>query len=141
MGKLIEDSFPQVVMDWLGKLLGLPPSFLSTGSGGRGGGCIQGTASEAAVVALLAGRSRALAGRPHEDHTRLVAYTSDQARQRADELFFFLDGLDTGREQTRFPCMTTTDSGLWSHNLDSMCNCRHADSVCNQSVDVDVFRP
>ncbi len=70
----------QIVMDWLGKLLGLPPSFLSTGSGGRGGGCIQGTASEAAVVALLAARSRALAGRPHEDHVRLVAYTSDQAR-------------------------------------------------------------
>ena len=67
-------------MDWLGKLLGLPPSFLSTGSGGRGGGCIQGTASEAAVVALLAARSRALAGRPHEDHVNLVAYTSDQAR-------------------------------------------------------------
>ena len=40
---------------------------------------VQGTASEAAVVALLAARSRALAGRPHEDHVRLVAYTSDQA--------------------------------------------------------------
>jgi hypothetical protein len=39
---------------------------------------IQGTASEAGVVALLAGRSRALAGRPPEDHQRLVAYTSDQ---------------------------------------------------------------
>ena len=42
------------------------------------GGCVQGTASEAGVVALLAGRSRALAGRPAEDHQRLVAYTSDQ---------------------------------------------------------------
>ena len=31
----------QVVMDWLGKLLGLPSSFLSAASGGRGGGCIQ----------------------------------------------------------------------------------------------------
>lgn len=67
-------------MDWLGKLLGLPASFLATGSGGRGGGCIQGSASEAAVVALLAGRSRALKGRPDEDHGRLVVYTSDQAR-------------------------------------------------------------
>ena len=71
----------QIVLDWLGKLLGLPAAFLSAGAGGvSGGGCIQGTASEAAVVALLAGRSRALAGRPAEDHMKLVAYTSDQVR-------------------------------------------------------------
>ena len=40
----------------------------------RGGGCIQGSASEATVVALLAGRSCALKGRSVEDHGRLVVY-------------------------------------------------------------------
>jgi len=32
------------------------------------------------VVALLAGRCRTLKGRCPDDHIRLVAYTSDQAR-------------------------------------------------------------
>ncbi len=41
---------------------------------------IQGTASEANLVALLAARARALAGRPAADALRLVAYASDQAR-------------------------------------------------------------
>ncbi len=73
---------PQIVLDWLGKLLGLPPAFLAVGPGGargRGGGVIQGTASEANLVALLAARARALAGRPAADALRLVAYASDQA--------------------------------------------------------------
>ena len=71
----------QIVLDWLGKLLGLPPAFLAVGADGRlgrGGGVIQGTASEATLVALLAARSRAMAGRPAEDALRLVAYSSDQ---------------------------------------------------------------
>ncbi len=37
-----------IVLDWLGKLYGLPEEFLS--SSGKGGGVIQGTASEAVVV-------------------------------------------------------------------------------------------
>lgn len=37
-----------IVMDWLGKLYGLPEAFMSTS--GKGGGVIQGTASEAVVV-------------------------------------------------------------------------------------------
>jgi len=50
------------------------------GAPGRGGGVIQGTASEATLVALLAARARAMAARPPEDALRLVAYSSDQAR-------------------------------------------------------------
>ena len=75
----------KVVLDWLAELLGLPESFRSTDAAGApaaGGGVIQGTASEAVVVALLAARARAL-GRPERsaaDLPRLVAYTSDQAR-------------------------------------------------------------
>ncbi|KAK9814151.1 hypothetical protein WJX72_001299 [[Myrmecia] bisecta] len=71
----------QITLDWLGKLLGLPPSFLSAtadGRPGKGGGVILSTASEAVLVCLLAARARAMAGRPVEDQLRLVAYTSDQ---------------------------------------------------------------
>ena len=73
------------MLDWLGKLLGLPAKFLAAGPDGklgRGGGVIQSTASEATLVALLAARCRAMAGRPAEDALRLVAYSSDQVRVR-----------------------------------------------------------
>lgn len=68
-------------MDWLGKLLGLPQQFLSRTSEGSlaaGGGVIQGTASEAVLVCMLAARARTMQGRPTEDMAKLVAYTSDQ---------------------------------------------------------------
>ena len=45
-----------VALDWLAKLLCLPPKFLSKG---RGGGVIQGSAGEAAIVVLLAAAVRA----------------------------------------------------------------------------------
>ena len=71
------------MMDWLGKMLDLPPEFLAS-SGGKGGGVIQGTASEATLVALLSAKSRTLAklkqDNPEVDVNsfagRLVAYTS-----------------------------------------------------------------
>ena len=78
---LTKHTCPQIVMDWLGKLLGLPHQFLSRsseGSLGPGGGVIQGTASEAALVCMLAARARAMQGRPPADMAKLVAYTSDQ---------------------------------------------------------------
>lgn len=46
-----------VVMDWVAKALGLPECFLST-STNRGGGVIQGTASESAATMLIAARER-----------------------------------------------------------------------------------
>jgi aromatic-L-amino-acid decarboxylase len=45
------------MMNWLGKMLNLPEEFLFR-EGGNGGGVIQGTASEATLVALLAARAR-----------------------------------------------------------------------------------
>lgn len=48
-----------VVMDWLGKLCGLPKCFLYSESK-VGGGVIQGTASEVMLVNLVAGRNRVL---------------------------------------------------------------------------------
>lgn len=70
-------------MDWLGKLINLPPVFLAC-SGGKGGGVIQGTASEAMLVALLAARSKTVKQlkikHPDEDEkilaSRLIAYSS-----------------------------------------------------------------
>ncbi|XP_026279511.1 aromatic-L-amino-acid decarboxylase-like isoform X1 [Frankliniella occidentalis] len=75
-----------IVVDWLGKLLGLPEEFLHSGPG-SGGGVIQGSASEATLVAMLAARDR-MVRRVRQDHpklsdgeirAKLVAYTSDQA--------------------------------------------------------------
>ncbi|KAH0562168.1 hypothetical protein GP486_003131, partial [Trichoglossum hirsutum] len=46
-----------IVLDWLAKLLNLPPSFLSSG---EGGGVIQGSASEAIVTVMVAARDKYL---------------------------------------------------------------------------------
>lgn len=54
------------MLDWLGQMLGLPDSFLAK-SGGEAGGVIQGTASEATLVALLGAKSRTL-HRVREQH-------------------------------------------------------------------------
>lgn len=45
------------MLDWLGKMLELPAEFLAC-SGGKGGGVIQGTASEATLVALLGAKAK-----------------------------------------------------------------------------------
>lgn len=67
------------VLDWLGRAIGLPESFLA--ASGTGGGVIQGTASEATLVAMLAGRQRArrlfAAGASHDP--AFSVYTSTQA--------------------------------------------------------------
>lgn len=64
------------VLDWLGELIGLPREFLSDGAdpkfavpntgngGGNGGGVIEGTASEATLVALCAARHRVRSRNP-----------------------------------------------------------------------------
>uniref|UniRef100_A0A7N5K153 Aromatic-L-amino-acid decarboxylase n=1 Tax=Ailuropoda melanoleuca TaxID=9646 RepID=A0A7N5K153_AILME len=74
-----------VMMDWLGKMLKLPEAFLA-GQGGEGGGVIQGSASEATLVALLAARTKVVrrlqAASPGLTQgaimEKLVAYSSDQ---------------------------------------------------------------
>lgn len=72
-----------VMLDWLGKMLDLPQEFLAC-SGGKGGGVIQGTASEATLVALLGAKAKTMqrvkAEHPEwDDYTivsKLVAYCS-----------------------------------------------------------------
>ncbi|XP_059432490.1 phenylacetaldehyde synthase-like, partial [Corylus avellana] len=63
------------VLDWLAKLLKLPDDFLSAG---EGGGVIQGTASEAVLVVLLAARDKILRRVGKNALEKLVVYASDQ---------------------------------------------------------------
>ncbi|CAL9076325.1 unnamed protein product [Musa textilis] len=64
-----------IVLDWLAKMLKLPNQFLSTG---KGGGVIQGTASEAILVVLLAARDKILRKVGKKSLEKLVVYASDQ---------------------------------------------------------------
>ncbi|XP_076894820.1 phenylacetaldehyde synthase-like isoform X2 [Bidens hawaiensis] len=64
-----------IVLDWLANLLNLPHDFLSKGPGG---GAIQGTASEAILVVLLAARDKVLREVGKDGLGRLVVYGSDQ---------------------------------------------------------------
>lgn len=83
-----------IVMDWLGKMIGLPDDFLHTRSESSGGGVIQTTASEATFVALLAARTEAfrrIKSMSDEDlddaeiNQRLVAYCSDQSHSSVEK--------------------------------------------------------
>ena len=73
-----------ITLDWVAKMCGLDQSFLSAGSGG---GVIQGSASEAVLVAIIAARERVLhqfkaKGAAEAElasiASRLVAYGSTQ---------------------------------------------------------------
>ena len=68
---------PQISLDWLAQLLGLPPSLCPAASPAAGA-VLYGTASEALLAALLAAKARALAaaGRRPEDALRLVVYAT-----------------------------------------------------------------
>ncbi|XP_066152705.1 aromatic-L-amino-acid decarboxylase-like [Euwallacea fornicatus] len=80
-----------VMLDWLGKALGLPEEFLAC-SKGKGGGVIQGTASEATLVALLGAKAKAvaMAKKEHPDMkesdivAKLVGYTSSQSHSSVE---------------------------------------------------------
>nr|XP_061789329.1 aromatic-L-amino-acid decarboxylase-like isoform X3 [Nerophis lumbriciformis] len=74
-----------VMLDWLGRMLQLPECFIA-GTHGHGGGVIQGTASEATLMSLLAARCKAIRRvqsiNPEKSEPEivksLVAYTSEQ---------------------------------------------------------------
>lgn len=75
-----------VVMDWLGKMCGLPNSFLNSESK-TGGGIIQGTASEVMLVNLVAAKSRKLKKlnlqNDFDANNKLIVYLSDQTHSGA----------------------------------------------------------
>jgi aromatic-L-amino-acid decarboxylase len=74
-----------LMLDWMQELLDLPAAFRSTSD--TGGGVIQGTASEATLVAILSARWRATAGAVNHDGdtTRLVAYATSQAHSSVEK--------------------------------------------------------
>ena len=74
-----------LVLDWMAELLDLPDQFRSTSA--TGGGVIQGSASEATLVAILSARHRATAGAVNHDGdtTRLVAYATSQAHSSIEK--------------------------------------------------------
>ncbi len=63
-------------MDWAAKLLGLSPDFYN--SSGVGGGCIQTTASDSVLVAVVAARSLYQRNNPDTKMEDLVVYTTTQ---------------------------------------------------------------
>ena len=73
------------VVDWMAELLDLPPRFLNTSA--NGGGVIQGTASEATLVAVLSARWRATGGAVNDDGdtSRLVAYATAHAHSSIEK--------------------------------------------------------
>lgn len=73
------------VMDWLVDMLALPDAFRSTGTGG---GVIEDTASTSTLVALLAARERATAGRANRSGVeagKLTVYASSQAHSSIEK--------------------------------------------------------
>ncbi|RVW60430.1 Tyrosine/DOPA decarboxylase 2 [Vitis vinifera] len=75
-----------IVMDWVGKMLMLPPSFLFSGGGG---GVLHGSTCEAIICSLAAARDKVLKKIGHHKTTKLVVYSSDQTHstlQKASKL-------------------------------------------------------
>jgi len=74
-----------LMLDWMQELLDLPASFRSTSE--RGGGVIQGSASEAVLVAILAARWKATAGTINTtgDTSRLTAYITAHAHSATEK--------------------------------------------------------
>lgn len=72
------------VLDWLVEMLGLPPKFLSTSTGG---GVIQDTASSSSLCALLAARERATnyVSNASGCDGELVGYASSQAHSSLEK--------------------------------------------------------
>jgi len=65
------------MMDWCADLFGLPDSFRFDAPNSIGGGCIQGTASEGVLSALVAARRRKV--HHGADRSTMTVYTSTQA--------------------------------------------------------------
>ncbi len=74
-----------LMLDWMQELLALPSGFRSDSD--TGGGVIQGTASEASLVAMLSARHRATGGRINTDGdtSSLVAYVTSEAHSSLEK--------------------------------------------------------
>ncbi len=88
-----------LMLDWMQELLALPARFRSTDL--TGGGVIQGSASEATLVAILSARWRATGGRVNADGdtSKLVAYATSQAHSSVEK-GLRIAGIGTDRIRT-----------------------------------------
>lgn len=88
-----------LMLDWMQELLDLPEAFRSTSD--SGGGVIQGSASEATLVAILSARYRATGGGVNRDGdtSKLVAYATDQSHSSIEK-GLRIAGIGTDRVRT-----------------------------------------
>ncbi|KAF9588975.1 hypothetical protein IFM89_017654 [Coptis chinensis] len=101
-----------IVMDWLGKMLKLPESFLFSGNGG---GVLQGTTCEAILCTLIAARDRMLNKIGRENIHKLVVYGSDQthcAMQKAAQI--------AGIHPKNFHAIPTSKSNAFALPVESL---------------------
>ncbi|XP_030516212.2 phenylacetaldehyde synthase-like [Rhodamnia argentea] len=108
-----------LVMDWLGKLLDLPTSFLFSG---HGGGVIQGNTCEAIICTLTSARDKILRRLGQDSITKLVVYGSDQTHcsfQKAARI--------VGIDPQNFRTIKTTWSTSFGLSPDSLRNVIYSD--------------
>ncbi|KAL3573771.1 hypothetical protein D5086_024384 [Populus alba] len=95
-----------IVMDWVGKMLKLPSTFLFSGNGG---GVLHGSTCEAIVCTLVAARDETLRMIGAENITKLVVYASDQTHST------LLKGVKlVGIPTSNFRCLSTSFSSEFS---------------------------
>ncbi|MEM1184782.1 MAG: pyridoxal-dependent decarboxylase [Planctomycetota bacterium] len=92
------------MLDWCAELFGLPDEFRTQGDEPRG--CIQGTASEATLVALLAARQRL---RAKGIDGPLAIYTSTQAHSSVAKAAM-IAGIASGPDDTKHVRLVDTDT-------------------------------
>nr|ASW27173.1 TYDC1 [Viola x wittrockiana]ASW27174.1 TYDC2 [Viola x wittrockiana] len=95
-----------IVMDWLGKMLKLPSSFLFSGGGG---GVLHGSTCEAIVCTLVAARDRILVKFGDDKITKLVVYGSDQTHSTLFKGIRLI-----GIPPSNFRCLPTSSSDDFS---------------------------
>ncbi|KAK5645365.1 hypothetical protein RI129_006665 [Pyrocoelia pectoralis] len=87
-----------IVLDWLGKAIGLPKDFITHNKDSTGGGVIQSSASECVLVTMLAARNQAIKylkqNNSHLDDSsflpKLVAYCSKEAHSCVEKAALIL---------------------------------------------------
>ncbi|GAU29952.1 hypothetical protein TSUD_360670 [Trifolium subterraneum] len=104
-----------IVMDWLGKMLNLPKSFIFSSCDKGGGGVLLGTTCEAILCTLVAARDKKLAQIGKENIGKLVVYCSDQthsALQKATQI--------VGIHPQNFRVIKAKGSNLYSLSSDPL---------------------
>lgn len=92
------------MMDWCAEMFGLDDGFRFDRSE-RGGGCIQGTASEAVLAAVVAARRRCT--KRGVDRSKVTLYTSDQAHSSVVKAAMVAGLADDAEDRSRVRVLET----------------------------------